>query len=298
MGGKSGNKNIIMIYISLTTVPKRLKDWDEIEKNLESLLHQKTDKEYYVIFNIPKLYKMDDDVEYVVPDELFEYAKDHPRLIINRDVIDYGPIIKIYGALKIATDPNDIIIALDDDYAYHKNLLEYHIKKLIEYPEYVVCFASDSAVEKIPLTDIDDGVKRFRMHGSRVDFPLVKDSFARSPGHNGSASYKRYYFEEDFNEELFALSTGDDPLMGYYLKKHQRCVIMVKWDMSDFPGAIYNMPIIERLVFPEYAGGWLIRKKNPQTIHGMMSLELTDFLSDNFYVYVEKHGDYEKNNST
>jgi hypothetical protein len=276
-----------MIYISLTTVPKRLKYWDVIKQNLESLLYQKTNREYYVIFNIPKYYKMGDD-EYVVPDELFEYAKDHPRLIINRDVIDYGPIIKTYGALKIATDPNDIIIALDDDYVYHENLLEYHMKKLIEYPEYVVCFASDSAREKIYLTDKGDGLKRFRMHGASVGFPLIEDTYAGSPGHNASASYWRRYFEDDFNEDLFSLADGDDPLMGYYLKKHQRCVIMAKWDMLDFPHAIYNMPIVKSLAYPEYAGGWLIRQKNSQTVHGMMSEELMDLLSDNFYVYIER----------
>jgi len=277
-----------MIYISLTTVPKRLIYWTGIQQNIDSLLHQKTDKEYYVVFNIPKYYAMDDNVEYILPDELIEYNKDHPRLIINRDVIDYGPIIKLYGALRFATDPNDIIIALDDDYAYHENLLEYHIKKLIEYPEYVVCFASDSAREKIYLEDQGDGLTRFRMHGSRVDFPLVKDAYAGSPGHNGSASYKRYYLEEDFNEELFALADGDDPMMGYYLKKHQRCIIMVKWDQSDFPGAIQNMPMINGITFPKWSGGWLIRQKNSQTVHGMMSEELMDLLSDNFYVYIER----------
>lgn len=54
-----------MIYISLTTVPKRLKYWPSIEINLKSLLYQKTNKEYFVVFNIPKLYVMDDNAEYM-----------------------------------------------------------------------------------------------------------------------------------------------------------------------------------------------------------------------------------------
>ena len=270
-----------MVYISLTTVPKRLKYWALVEINLKSLLCQKTDKEYYVVFNIPKLYTMDENIEYVLPNELLEFAKENPKLIINRDVIDYGPIIKIYGALKFATDPNDIIIALDDDYAYHEDLIETHIRKLEQYPNYVVCFHSDAAVEKISY--IEEGIKKFEMHFSRVDFPLQKDSYVRGPAHNGSVSYRRYYFKDDFNEKLFALADGDDPLMGYYLKKHQIAVIMARWPMT-----MDNMPVTMRIPFPEPSGGWLIREKCSQTIHGRQDKELEIFLTDNNYKYIEK----------
>jgi hypothetical protein len=282
-----------MIYISLTTVPKRLSNWKSIQLNLESLLNQKTNKEYNVIFNIPKLYAMGDNVEYALPDELLNFAKKHPKLIINRDVIDYGPIVKIYGALKFATDPNDIIIALDDDYAYHEDMLEFHIKKLIEYPDHVICFHSDRAAEKFSY--IEDGIGKFEIHGSRVDFPLVKDTYVINPGHCGSVSYKRYYFKEDFNEKLFSLADGDDPLMGYYLKKHQICIMMVKWNKPYIPVvipfSIGNMPIIMPLVFHELSGGWEIRRRNSQTIHGRQDKELEDLLNNKHYKYIIKNNE-------
>ena len=271
-----------MIYISLTTVPKRLIYWPSIQKNLESLLIQRTDKEYYVIFNIPELYTMDDNVKYIIPDELLIFAKNYPRLIINREIYDYGPIIKIYGALKYATNSNDIIIALDDDNIYHEEMLEFHIKKLNEYPNCAICFTGDIAAEKIDF--IENGIKKFKMAWSRVDFPLQRDTYLRSPGHMGSVSYKRSFFEDDFNEKLFALADGDDPLIGYYLKKHQTPIICAKHKYQDIP----SFPIVEGLPFPEYAAGSLIREKYPQTIHGRQSKELISFLGDDNYVYTEK----------
>jgi hypothetical protein len=276
-----------MIYISLTTVPKRLKYWPSIYKNLKSLLYQKTEKEYYVIFNIPKLYVMGDNAEYVIPSELLEFSRNNPKLIINRETPDYGPIIKIYGALRYATNPDDIIIVCDDDNVYHEDMVEFHVKKLIEYPQYVICFASDVAVEKIYLTDIENGNNKFRMHTYRVGFPLIKDVYVKNPGHNGSVSYKRCYFKEDFNEELFTLADGDDPLMGYYLKKHQICIMMVKYG-TKYTETCKAFPIVDGIEFPEYSGGFLIREKNSQTIHGRLDQKLIDLLDDNFYIYTEE----------
>ena len=116
-----------MIYISLTTVPLRLKYWDLFRQNLESLMHQKTDKDYRVILSIPFVYAMKNE-EYILSDELLEYAKNNPKLIINREKIDYGPILKVIGGVKYSIDPNDYIIALDDDYIYHESFWNFMSK--------------------------------------------------------------------------------------------------------------------------------------------------------------------------
>lgn len=283
-----------MIYISLTTVPKRLKVWSSIEINLKSLLTQNTDKEYYVVFNVPKLYAMDDNVEYILPDELMEFAKNYPNLIINRDIYDYGPIIKIVGALQYATDPDDIIIALDDDELYHPDMLEYCVKKLKEHPNHAICFTGDKAMEK--RTFIENGIKKYQFYGTIVYFPLKEDFYLLIPGHAFSVTYKRSYFKEDFNEELWKMADGDDPLMGYYLKKHQIWPLCVKWDkLTDFrpirdecnPNPFYHFPVIEPLPYPENAGGYLIRQKSSQTIHGRQDQELMNFLYNNSFTYTE-----------
>ena len=55
-----------MIYLSLTTVPQRLTNWEVAKINLDSLLNQKTNKDYKVVLNIPFYYK-NRDIEYVLP---------------------------------------------------------------------------------------------------------------------------------------------------------------------------------------------------------------------------------------
>ena len=87
-----------MIYISLTTVPKRINLWDSFKENLTSLLNQKTDKDYKVLLNIPYKYKNNNDEEYIVSNDLIDFANQNPKLIINRVEKDYGPVVQITGA--------------------------------------------------------------------------------------------------------------------------------------------------------------------------------------------------------
>ena len=300
------NPNVI---ISLTTVPERLKYWISIEKNLNSLLHQKTDREYRVIFTIPRLYAMNDNEEYPFPDELAEFAKNNPKLVINRDTKDYGPITKIYGGLNYITNPEDILIACDDDHLYHEEMLEYHINKLNQYPNHAICFRGDVALEKRPWIDDDkpvtnychiatEGVKKFVMRPSHIYFPTTRETYLGVPGHWHSVGYRRKYFGDDFNEDLFSLADGDDPLVGYYLKKHDIFVLCAVWDkMTDFrpivdssgPTVWYTFPIVEPLGFPVEAGGYLIRQKNNETNHGRTSPIIGQLLTDYTKIYIEKN---------
>ena len=105
------------IFISLTTVPERLVCWSVVKQNLDSLLNQNTTADYKVVLNIPFIYK-NRNVPYVVPSELEQYAKLNSKLILNRIESDRGPIEKLVGCFNLATDPEDIIIALDDSTLY------------------------------------------------------------------------------------------------------------------------------------------------------------------------------------
>lgn len=288
------NENINVI-ISLTTVPERLRYWPSIERNLTSLVNQKTDREYRVIFSIPYLYAMNNNEEYPIPDELIEFTKNNPKLIINRDTKDYGPIIKIYGGLNYLSNPEDVLIACDDDHIYHEDMLEYHIKKLNEYPNHAICFRGDGALEKRTWID-ENGIKKFVMRPTHMYFPTMRDCYLENPGHWHSVGYRRKYFGDDFNEELFSLADGDDPLVGYYLKKHEIFVLCAKWDkMTDFrpivdpsgPTVWYHFPIVEPLPFPIAAGGHAIRQKSNQTNHGKMDPMISRFLVDHNKIYTE-----------
>lgn len=286
-----------MIYISLTTVPPRLRYWDVLKENLNSLLHQKTNKEYKVIFSIPHVYVMDNNMEYVVPDELYEYVKDNPKLIIERDIPDYGPIVKVIGGVKYANEPNDIIIALDDDHVYHEDMLEFHVKKLKEHPKCAICFTGDCGVDKRNWID-EDGKKRYALFGISFYIPPQTDRYLQIPGHWHSVSYWRYFFHEDFNENVWKLADGDDLIMGYYLKKHRNFAICcVRENETDFRPICHFgrqnivFPIVKTLGYPceEVTAGTLIRQKHYMGgNHGYESKELKDFLYDTSRAYFEE----------
>jgi hypothetical protein len=239
-----------MIYISLTTVPHRLSNGDMFEQNLNSLLYQKTDKEYFIILSIPNIY-IKTNTEYVIPDELMEITENNPRLIINTNTPDHGSITKIIGALKYATDPNDIIIAVNDHYVYHEDMLEYHIKKLNEYPHHVICFKGEEGIDKRRWTD-ENGIKKFVVRPWPLLWPTDKDRYLMVPYHEYSISYKREYFKDDFNSEIWGLSDNEDLIMAYYLKLQEIWSICSKWDREiDFRPNFHRLtfPIIKRLSY-------------------------------------------------
>ena len=168
------------IYISLTTVPERLIIWDVFKRNLDSLLNQDFDKGYKVILNLPSVYKAR-NVPYIIPAGLTKLAADNPRLIINRIETDRGPIEKIAGALNIATDPEDIIVVVDDDQIYYNSMLSYIFSKMDKYPNSVIGFRGDGIIEKREF--IQNNVKKYVMLGSHAFFPLKHDVHAVVPGH-------------------------------------------------------------------------------------------------------------------
>jgi hypothetical protein len=223
-----------MIYISLTTIPDRLRQWNLIEENLNSLLHQKTDKEYKVIFSIPEHYE--------IPYDLLKFVDHNSKLSINRKIPDYGSITKIIGVLEYTDDPNDIIIACDDDYVYHEDMLEYHLKKLNEYPNHVICFKGEEGIDK--RTWNENGERKFVFRRWSILWPTDKDRYLQIPYHHYSVSYKRKYFKDDFNEKLWEISNIDDLIMSYYLKKNEIWTICVKWDKET------DFRVVDRIAFP------------------------------------------------
>lgn len=264
------------IYISLTTVPERLNNWDIAKQNLESLLHQNTLCEYSVILNIPYVYKMD-NIEYTILPELLQFAQDNPRLIINRVSEDLGPIVKITGALQVSQNPNDVLIVCDDDHIYHEDMLEYHLKKLIEYPDTAIGFHGDLIVEK--RSWVEDGVKKYVLFPFTTYFPVKNDVQVMIPGHWHSVSYRRKFFDTDFlTPEVLGVCENDDYLVGYYFKKKHIPIMMVAWDReTDFRPVNYHgdgkhFPIKSRLPIESDTGFTRFRNRTGDH-HGVMTDE-------------------------
>lgn len=104
------------VVVSFTTFPFRDR-MSGLAEMLRSMDNQ-TWRPDRVIANFP------DDVKRLrtgtlrIPDEVDEYRKKYSWLYVHQ-TDDYGPATKLLGALQIETDPDTIIIVLDDDTVYH-----------------------------------------------------------------------------------------------------------------------------------------------------------------------------------
>lgn len=248
-----------MIYLSLTTVPQRLTNWEVAKINLDSLLNQKTNKDYKVILNIPFHYK-NRDIEYTLPQELIEYESKNNKLVINRVKEDYGPIVKLTGILEYTSNPEDILIVLDDDLVYHEEMLEYQIKKMQEHPKDIITFRGDMVLRKC--TWVDNGKQYLKFNQTHRYFPVQSDCYLKIPGHWHSVGYKRGFFEDDFlSEENLSLSVNDDIVVGYYFGKRKRYFRCVAWNketdwrpVNDDGRGSWSFPIVEHLGVDEAFG--------------------------------------------
>ena len=103
-----------MIYISLSTIPQRLKDLNE---SVESLLKQ-TRKPDKIFINIPFKYK-----------RFKETIEDNQIPKFNNSVVeivrceDCGPGTKLLGSLD-KLEKNSLLILVDDDHTYKDYMIE------------------------------------------------------------------------------------------------------------------------------------------------------------------------------
>jgi len=258
------------IFISLTTVPERLILWHLVSQNLNSLLKQNTDKDYKVVFNIPYTYKAK-GTPYVLPTQLEQFAKDNPKLIINRIETDRGPIEKVAGCLNLATNPDDLIIAVDDDQIYHEDMLEYILKKREQYPHSAIGFRGDTVIEKREF--VQRGIKKYVLLGTHAFFPLKHDVHAAVPGHWHSVTYMRKFFTDDFlTDKYLGVADADDHIMSYYMRDKKIDYVMVAWDketnwipvngcVNGMGRPSHHFPIKDQLSFNGDTGFNVLRKK-------------------------------------
>ena len=103
-----------MIYVSLTTIPSRVKN---LSKSVESLLNQicKPDK---IFINIPNKYKRFNEI---IEKEHIPKFND-PIIEITR-CEDFGPGTKLLGSLNKFKE-NSLIILADDDHVYEDYMIE------------------------------------------------------------------------------------------------------------------------------------------------------------------------------
>lgn len=197
------------IVISLTTTPHRI---NSLEKVLDFILNEPLSlKSIYI--SIPYVFKRD-NIEYIIPEWL--YTKD-PRIKILRTK-DYGPATKLLGALEqLNLAANSIVITIDDDNNYPKNMLLYLAYKAKNNPNFAIGLSGMrphyNKQGKI-ITDSPTG----------IGLKAVKENNAFVPILEGFAgiAYRPKFFDETIFEIENApreCRNSDDVYISYYLAR-------------------------------------------------------------------------------
>lgn len=139
------------IVVSLTTFPKRIgKTWIVIE----SILHQTVKPKKIVLV----LSKLQFESEESLPKRLLQLKKYGLEIIWTED--DIRSHKKYYHTMK--KYPNDVVVTIDDDFIYEKNML----KKLVEFhAKYPNCIVTNFGLKKIGLNYHDWENLFFKQYG-------------------------------------------------------------------------------------------------------------------------------------
>ena len=103
-----------MIYVSLSTIPQRIKD---INRSVDSLLKQ-TKKPDKIFINIPHKYNRFDEI--INDNEIPKFSN---KIVEVTRCEDCGPGTKLLGSLK-KLKKNSLLILADDDHIYENYMIE------------------------------------------------------------------------------------------------------------------------------------------------------------------------------
>lgn len=193
----------------MTTIPDRL-SFDHplgLKRVIYSLINMKYEN-CEIHFNIPHVNKKTGE-EYVIPQWLSEINGREKLRIFRTE--DYGPSTKLYPTIKRINDPNQLIIVVDDDLVYESRLVEEHIKIRERNDEVVWGFAG-----------LNNQGERFNDARDRFVIGPNMDVKVGIIEHYKSVSYRRRFFEEDFNEDFLSRGWADDHLISAYMGMKER----------------------------------------------------------------------------
>ena len=113
------------VLVSFTTSPTRIQH----TKHLIETLSNQTVPPDRIIVNIPYIFKRTQQTFENIPD----FMLNNPLVYINR-CEDVGPATKVVPTVQLATSPDSIIISVDDDIEYRKNMVEILLKHSRKFP--------------------------------------------------------------------------------------------------------------------------------------------------------------------
>lgn len=195
------------VVVSLTTIPGR----ETLLKRAIASLHRQT--------------RRPDAIHLWLPVERFGTDRAVTRFagVQTRSGADLGPAMKILPLLPIETDPETLIIPVDDDVEYPPELIDKLVHTSVIFPDRAIGFTGWNAIKDADKTQI---------HHLNEDVACAA-MFQRVhvlEGYRG-VSYRRGFFEPDIFEHLKALDAfrfHDDILLSGYLAS-RGIIRSVRW---------------------------------------------------------------------
>jgi hypothetical protein len=217
-----GSEKEKSIVVSLTTVPERLLNSNEdgIKLVLTSLCEQ-IDDDYEVHFNIPEIYKVT-KTPYIIPEWLNEYKLKYPHLKVFR-CEDLGPPTKFVPTLLRVKNEETILIVIDDDLVYHKEMVTEHRKYQNKLIDCVIGY--DGRGCDIPLHNND----------IRDSWILCVTQIRETHGlqQYKSTSYKKKLFKSDFFDSYLGKTFSDDVLISKYFRNNNIKMYVVPYEPDN-----------------------------------------------------------------
>jgi hypothetical protein len=195
------------VIISLTTVPERLAlpNEDGVKLVITSLCEQ-NDDDYEVHFNVPNK-NVITGKEYIIPEWANEFLLKYKHFKIFRTE-DFGPPTKFVPTIQRITNPETILVVVDDDMIYHEDMVTEHRKNHQQFPDSAFCYDGRGAIKSL-------------YGGELPDFWIVCVTEPREVHviqHYKSCSYKKKYFTDDFFNYYIGKTFSDDVLVSKYFR--------------------------------------------------------------------------------
>lgn len=185
-------KRDIPIIISLTSYPARI---ESVYKTIRTLLHQSYLPDRIILW----LAKEQFVSETSLPSNLLSLKKYGLEIRWYHDILAYK---KLVPALK--EFPDALIVTVDDDWYYSKNMLEILIEEHAHYPNDIICHAVTH-----PYLDENNQI---HTNNSNQDYSGTASYFNKILGGSGALYSRRLLDSEVFNEDCFLKEapTNDD----------------------------------------------------------------------------------------
>ena len=238
------------VIVTFTSLPSRL---NHIEPMVQCMMDQSyTDFELHL--NLPEFSELE-QAEYFVPD----WAAKYPKLKVFKGGMDWGSHTKLVPTLKRITDPETVIITVDDDLIYHPDTIKTHMElRQTKYPNAAIGFSGISSLD------------------SHLHFCTSMQSDERVRVLEGykSVSYLRKFFDPVYYGYA-RLHWCDDTTISCMLGRAGISKYCCHWPgETDFSPRVESFPIVSKLCHLYPPSGCRVRKDNKERMGVRYSLDV------------------------